>query len=231
MVKYSGWQDGKELARADLAGLLNKISPNYRDRTNLALALDASAEPPLLWAGCGGQMVRCEDQGAKFSDPVPAGCTNTGFFWRPAADPTRREVACRMGGGGGSKLHVLDEVTGRVRIVDGVEGSEGRNHRLGPDGAVYGQDHAFGAGGIIRYDGDGKPRPFDATLKDPHLRGRLPVGFTGTTAWERDFSVDRKGDIYVKARGPEYHGLMTVHVYGQDGNLKRIVLQTVSDGM
>jgi hypothetical protein len=48
--------------------------------------------------------------------------------------------------------------------------------------------------------------------------------------WERDFSVDRKGDIYVKARGPEYHGLMSVHVYGQDGKLKRIALPVVSDG-
>ena len=49
--------------------------------------------------------------------------------------------------------------------------------------------------------------------------------------WERDFSVARNGDIYVRARGPEYHGLMQVHVYDQRGRFKRMALQMVSDGM
>jgi hypothetical protein len=84
--------------------------------------------------------------------------------------------------------------------------------------------------GVIRYDRNGKVKPFEATANDPYLRGRLPVGNTGTTNWERDFSVDRKGDIYIKAAGFEYHGLMSVHVYGQDGKFKRFALQVVSDG-
>ncbi len=96
---------------------------------------------------------------------------------------------------------------------------------------LYGQDHAFGTGGIIRFDLEGNQKPFQATAKDGYLQGRLPVGHTGTTLWERDFSVARNGDIYVRARGPEYHGLMAVHVYDQQGQFKRMALQSVSDGM
>ena len=34
-----------------------------------------------------------------------------------------------------------------ANVVIAVAGMEGRNHRLGPDGAIYAQDHGFGAGG------------------------------------------------------------------------------------
>jgi len=227
VIKFSGWKNAREVARLDLR-------PPGRKKS-WKLALDASAAPAVLWAACGANLVRSEDQGATFSDPAPAGCFAAQFYWRPAADPTRREVLCKIGGtaGYGARLDILDEATGTIRSFGkrAVAGMEGRNHRLGPDGAIYAQDHAFRSGGVIRFDRDGKVKPFEATLTDPHLKGRLPVGHTGTTMWERDFSVDRKGDIYVKARGPEYHGLMTVHVYDQRGAFKRIALQTVSDGM
>jgi hypothetical protein len=229
VIKFNGWQDAKEQARADFAGLLGKIHENYRAGTNLCFALDASAEPAVLWAGCGHQLVRAEDQGAKFTDAVPAGYFNPAMQWRPTVDPTRRLVACRVGGMWDSRLHVLEEASGQVRILGGeVPGSEGRTHRLGPDGSIYGQDHGAP---IIRYDRDGKPKPFPATLNDPGLKGRLPAGRTGTTAWERDSWVDRRGDIYVKAEGPEYHGLMKVDVYDQEGKFKRTAVWTVSDGM
>jgi hypothetical protein len=220
VIKFSGISDAKEVARLAL--------PKQQQKAVWRLALDASAEPPVLWAGCGSQIVRAEDQGAKFSDPVPAKCAGTQFFWRPAADPTRRLIGCRIGGGWNSKFHILDEATGQVRVVGGVEGSEGRTHRLGPDGCIYGVDHAAP---VIRYAPDGKPKPFAATAADAALKGRLPVGNTGTTAWERDFWVDRKNDIYVRKSGPEYHGHMTVEVYDQDGNHKRTALWTVSDAM
>jgi hypothetical protein len=228
VIKFSGWENAKELTRLTLA-------PPPGKNQSWKLALDASAEPAVLWAACGTKLVRCEDQGAKFTDPAAADYFAAQLYWRPAADPTRREVLCKIGGapGYGARLDILDEATGKIRSFGkrAVAGQEGRNHRLGPDGAIYAQDHAHQAGGVMRLDRDAQPKPFAATLNDPYLQGRLPVGFTGTTMWERDFSVDRKGDIYVKAGGPEYHGLMTVHVYDQEGKLKRIALQTVSDGM
>ncbi|HOX05528.1 MAG TPA: hypothetical protein PK280_03920 [Planctomycetota bacterium] len=235
LVKFSGWDKPKEVARADFAAMINKTPAGaYRPTVKLTFALDASASPAALWVGCasaiwaGRSLVWCEDQGAKFGDATPAGSFSEHHFKRPATDPWRREVVAKDESAG--NLRLLDEATGKVRLVGNPAygGAGGRTHRLGPDGDIVAVDHAQP---IIRFDREGKPKPFEATLKNPALLGRLPVGNTGTTAWDRDFSVDRKGDIYVRAWGPEYHGLMTVQVYGPDGRFKRTVIHCVSDAM
>ncbi|HOX06996.1 MAG TPA: hypothetical protein PK280_11390 [Planctomycetota bacterium] len=230
VIKFSGWSNAKEVARFELA------KPAYAEFGPWRLAFDGAAEPPVLWAACAAKIVRYEDQGAKFSEPVPADCFAARTFYRPAADPTRREVLCKtMDGPYLARVRILDEATGEVRVVPGSEGKygvagiQGQQHRLGPDGSIY-YEHYWDYVGISRYDRNGKKKPFEATAQDPHLQGRLPFGYDGTTNWGRDFSVDRKGDVYVKARGPEYHGLVSVHVYGPDGAFKRIALQVVSDG-
>jgi hypothetical protein len=226
VVKFSGWENGKELARLAL--------PKPSDKNQFwKLALDASAEPPVLWAAEGRKLMRCEDRGEKLTDPAPAGCFPARFFYRPTADPTRQLVAWKTVDGYSADLHIMEEETGKTRVIHGREvagaGTElGRSHRLGPDGSIYGQDDAIP---IRRHDRDGKRKPFEATLKNPRLQGLLPVGTTGTTSWERDFYVDRKNDIYVRASGPEYHGLMTIQVYDQSGAFKRTAVWTVSDGM
>ena len=229
VIKFSGFADAKEQARLDISDLLNKIGKAYQPGTLVCLALDSTGDSPVLWAGVGNSLVRYEDQGTKFSAATPAGVTPAKMFWRAAADPTHKQVACRIGGSWDSALHVLDDATGKVRVLGReVAGTEGRLHRLGPDGCIYGVDHAAG---VIRYTPDGKPKPFEATAKDPYLRGRLPAGNTGTTSWERDFWVDRKNDIYVRKSGVEYHGHMTVQVYDQGGNFKRTAIWMVSDAM
>ena len=223
------------------SGLENKAMPTTLDlpkrgpkEATWKLALDASGDQAVLWAASAGKLLRSADDGANLGDLAPADCYTASIFWRPAADPTRSEIAEKINYAAyKNKVVVMNEETGKVRVFDTnkVAGVEGRTHRLDRDGLLYGQDHAFGTGGIIRMGLDGEPKPFEATAKDGYLKGRLPVGHTGTTTWERDFSVARNGDIYVRAGGPEYHGLMSVHVYGQDGRLKRIALQVVSDGM
>ena len=102
-----------------------------------------------------------------------ADCKPAQFFFRPAADPTRRQVACRVGISG-ARVHILDEATGEERIVgdSNFAGQEGRTHRLGPDGSIYAVDHGQG---VIRFDRDGKPKPFEATANDGYLKGRLPA--------------------------------------------------------
>jgi hypothetical protein len=229
LIKFSGWENATEQARVELPKV------EWGGKQSWKLALDAAAEPATVWGAAGVRLVRFEDRGASFADPAPADCHPAWTFYRPAADPTRREVLCKTyDAPWTARIRILDETTGEVRIVPGstgkggLAGIEGRQHRLGPDGCIYAQDHAMF--GVIRYDRNGKFKPFEATANDPYLKGRLPVGNTGTTNWERDFSVDRKGDIYVKAVGAEYHGLMSVHVYGQDGRFKRFALQVVSDG-
>ena len=127
-------------------------------------------------------------------------------------------------------LRVLDEDTGEVKTV--VPPSNGqfinRHHRIDRDGNVYGVNNSEP---VRRYSREGKPMPFAATLDDPALKGDLPVGNRGNSAWERDFWVDRKGDIYVNRQGAKYHGLQTLEVYDQQGKLKRIALQCITDAM
>ncbi|KPJ69145.1 MAG: hypothetical protein AMS14_11765 [Planctomycetes bacterium DG_20] len=183
-----------------------------------------------MWAGSGAQLVRCEDRGTTFSEPTAADCKQSKFFFRPAADPTRREIVCRiMGANYDNSLLILDEAAGTIRTFGkSLAGVEGRTHRLGPDGCIYAEDHGSG---LMRYDRDGNYKPFEATANDAFLKGRIPAGNTGTTMWERDFWVDRKNDIYIRVRGPAYHGQMDMVVYDQQGRLKRTVLYAVSDGM
>lgn len=235
LIKFSGWDKPKEIARTDFVSLINKTPAGaYRPTTKILFALDASASPAVLWVGCasaiwkGRSLIWCEDQGTRFGDATPAACFAEHLCKRPATDPWRREIVVKDEST--LALRILDEAAGKVRQVTGqaVGGAGGRTHRLGPDGDILAVDHAQP---VIRYDRDGKPKPFEATLMNPFLRGRLPVGNTGTTAWDRDFSVDRKGDIYVRAQGPEYHGLMTVQIYDRDGRFKRTVLHNVSDAM
>lgn len=243
VIKYSGWNEPKEQARVDfspfLSGALKKVQGAYHWGSSLCFALDGSAEPAVLWAGLvtntdaarqatGAQLlVRCEDQGARFSDAVPTSCEGAQLFRRPAADPTRQEVACLRGG----RLHILNEETGKVRVIgDGGRGSvgagQGRNPRLDRDGKIYCVDHEAG---LIRYSSEGKPLPFVATANLSYLQGRLPAGATGTTWWEGGFWVDRKGDIYVRKDGLKYHGQKCLQVYDQDGNFKRTAIWAISD--
>jgi hypothetical protein len=226
VIKFSGWENAREVCRFPL--------PKPEDKRQFwRLALDSSAEPAVLWSATGTRLLRAADQGEKFADAAPADCFPAQQFWRPAVDPYRREVLCKtFTAQYSSAIKILDEKSGSVRVVPGPQGKyglggiEGRQHRLAPNGDILAQDHALP---VIRYDRNGKLKPFEATATNAYLRGRLPVGCTGTTNWERDFSVDRRGNIYVKASGPEYHGLMSVHVYDAQGNFKWIILQVVSD--
>jgi len=221
VLKLSGWRNAAEVARLPLPA-----TGSNDERFIWHLALDGSGEPAVLWVARGWRemkepLLRCEDRGTSFSAFAPAGCVLMQWFERPAADPLKKEVLCNAGYGTYSRsLRILDDATGKVRQASVNLHGDGLTHRLGPDGTIYGCN----CGGPVRWfvkDAAGKP-----------VEKWLPFGAggSGTTAWERDFSVDRKGEIYVRRRGPEYHGLMTVEHYDRDGNFKRTVLWTVSDG-
>jgi hypothetical protein len=239
LVKFSGWENPKELARGDYSGLRAKVPQAYWWGVGVSFAVDFSADPPVVWVGGrspvpgGRALSRCEDLGDKLSDGVPAKSFFDELINRPTSDPTHRLIACIAATDpyAAYGLRILDEETGQIRTVPGLSArGGGRSFRLGPDGSIYGQDHWEMNGGVFRLDRDGKPKPFEATLKDPWLGGRLAYGCNGTTAWERDFGVARNGDVYVKAQGAVYHGLHAVHVYDKDGNLKRIAVHSTREG-
>jgi hypothetical protein len=117
--------------------------------------------------------------------------------------------------------------TKRVRLPANFGNNQGTASRIDREGNLY---SCSAGGGIFKSDQNGKLLPFPATADDPMLKGHLPAGSTGTTAWERDWYVDRKGDIYVKVRGTAYHGLMHVGVFGPDGKPKRTAVWGVTDG-
>ncbi|HOX04859.1 MAG TPA: hypothetical protein PK280_00545 [Planctomycetota bacterium] len=231
LVKLAGWDNPKELARADFASLRAKTPEPYRWSYRMMFALDPSGAAPRIWVATssalpqGRALAGLDDQGERFSEPAPARFFMPPLFRRPAADPTRREVGTSTD----NDFRILDETTGAFRTLAGLS-AQGRSHRIGPDGAIYAQDHWGKGGGVCRWDRNGKPLPFAATASDPWLRGRMPYGSNGFTDWERDFSVARNGDIYVKAQGPVYHGLSTVRVYDRDGNFKRVAIHSVTEG-
>ena len=232
LIKFSGWKDPKEEYRLDLSEHKKGIPKAYLWSFGRCFALDGAAVPPVLWIGQSkGEgaknwvpLLRCEDLGDKFAAPVAANCYSILFRRGLTADPYRREVACQEVGSG--VLLILDEETGIIRKVTGVMQGGGIN-RLGPDGAIYSNAHCKG---IKRWDRDGKPKPFEVT--DTITPGGLAgmAGAMGTTIWERDYSIDRKNDIYTKLTGAYYHGLQHVGVFGQDGKLKRTALWGITDG-
>lgn len=207
---------------------LPKLPKRYRKRTRWFYALDGAADPAVLWIGntyAGSPLLRVVDQGGAFSAPRPAGYEKSVRLWNVSVGLDNREVACKVGW---HPLHILDERAGKIVRRLRPHGSAGQTYRLGPNGQVYGMDHW--RHGIRRWDRNGKYLPFPATKDDPTLKGRLRSVPSGTTSWERDFSVDHDGNVYVKDRGKHYHGRMTVDVYDRDGKFKRTALWVVTDG-
>lgn len=234
VIKFSGWKDAKELYRLSLASQKKGSFRAYEWQFRRSFALDTSAPVPVLWVGLGkvtgmkdySPLLRCEDRGDGFTAPVAADYFVAPLMRSLTTDPYRREVGCQVDG----TLVILDEETGKSRTVAGVISSGGIN-RLGPDGAIYSNAHALG---LRRWDRDGKLKPFETTdEKTGPNAGILPgrAGSSGTTFWERDFSIDRKNDIYTTMRGPVYHGLRHVSVFGQDGKVKRTAVWGVTDGV
>ncbi|MFC1479532.1 hypothetical protein ACFL6F_02945, partial [Planctomycetota bacterium] len=229
LVKYSGWKKPEEQASIDLAPFYKGLYSWRKDRQRFSFAIDASGDQPILWIG---QTMKtpalqfCKDSGTTFNPMKPAGNFISSRHERPASDPLHKKILCKFG----VSVQILDEKTGtitKVRPERGKGNNQGTTHRLDREGNIY---CASASGGVWKCDPKGKRIPFPATAEDPKLKGHIPGGSTGTTAWERDFYIDRKGDIYAKVRGTSYHGLMHVDVFGPDGTKKHTALWGVTDG-
>ena len=245
LIKYSGWKNARELYRLQLPETSN-LEGGARG-ASWFFALDPGPERPLIWIGRGRRsrsrvkhpLLRCEDipRLKKFGRVYPAVYYHPPYLWNVTVGPFRREVVCKVGTGHrrGQDQHlvIMDEATGRKRVVRGIDEAEGgQTYRLGPDGLIYGLD-AWRNYGIRRFDRNGRPVKFEHATTDEQSKsqGRLAGhSCSGTTFWERDFYVDRRGDIYAKNRHKVYHGLMSVDVWGSDGRYKRRALAVSCDG-
>lgn len=192
-----------------------------------SFALDGQADSATLWVGLsrgGDALSFCQEQGNKFSELKKADYGPAKFYWSIAPGYDGKTVACKVGD---RTLRLLDEDVNQTKDLK-LEDSGGRMYRLGPDNQIYGLDHF--ALSFRRWDSTGKPLPYSAGLTNGPAKGCIPVGGSGTTNWERDFDVDRNGNVFVKQRGKIYHGRMTVEKFDKEGKLVGTTIWVVSDG-
>lgn len=150
------------------------------------MALDGSGEKPVLWfGGDAGQVLRVEDAGDKFADPVridKAGYANGAFVdvqvdrFRPNA-----EVYVRCGQG---NWYRIDEANDKIENVKlDLPSASGSCIAIGADGNIYAPGWPYH---LYRFTRDGKPYPW------PDELDRYPAG------------VDKQGKPTKALSGPTH---------------------------
>jgi DNA-binding beta-propeller fold protein YncE len=157
IARFDGWKEPKLLAETQVR---RKGWAAFH-----TLAVDASADPVVLWlsAGGDGQFVRLEDRGDKFEAAELSADWRGGqpqeCYLGVVVDRTTREVYVRNGGSGGI-WERFDDDTGTGSVVrlpsdawsDG--GGKGTQLTPAPNGNLYGikWEHSF-----FQWDRNGKP--------------------------------------------------------------------------
>ncbi len=172
--------------------------------------------------------------------------------WVLTSDPTHRYIVSRPTHRS-KTARIIDDRTGAIIS------SPGGADRMGPDGLLYyfarsicrrtlkGAPVPFktvapkalvytrnekGAPVVVGQPKEGQKLAYAGTHEIPQWLSKgkgLPIWTSGTSGNERDFTIDRKGNIYFKMRGGRYHGHMTVGVYDKNGNFLRTVIWECSD--
>jgi len=181
------------------------------DRFTAVLALDPSAETPVLWVATHqGQyakytLLRIEDRGT-FGTPVDVAkdpAPSVGAVNEISVDETRGRLIANG--------QVYDARTGeRIALPVPNLGGSGPTNTLGKDGNYY-AFHNFPTAMLARFTPDLKPLPFEKSAKleglgSPRLRGR------GITA-------DARGNVYVLWQKPDQDQTNALALFGPDGAL------------
>ncbi len=160
------------------AATLKALAPTatlpLREQPNAFLAVDSSAGPTVIWVGGSWQpTVRVEDSGsgAKFDkvEPVAAPPNSTKWdqdnipFSDLQVDRLRKEIYCRVGGNGRSRLR-YNETQDKLEVVEVPTlfmqgGGTGLHLVPSPGGDLYGKQ--WGSY-FYRWDRDGKYKAFSA---------------------------------------------------------------------
>ncbi|MHC4915104.1 MAG: hypothetical protein ACYTGB_06395 [Planctomycetota bacterium] len=211
-------------------------------------------DPNMLRMTPKNQLCWCDDLGAKFSD-IEAVKHTPGPKWRWAltTDPTHRYVMYENKVIDDHTGEIREAKRARGTLKLGPDGlvyalpNAGTLKRYTLDGKEVPYKAVKPGNWVYRRDEKGRPYPFremkagekghipgsladDKVFEWPAARGGLPICPSGTSGCERDFTIDRKGNIYVKNRSRYYHGQMTVDVYDKDGKYLRTAVWECSDG-
>ena len=188
------------------------------DRYTAVLALDASAEPPVLWvASWQGSyarfgMLRIEDRGSEFAPPVDVLKQAQPPSVGPVNEISLDEARGRLIANG----QVFDARTGeRIALEMPKLSGSGPTNTLGRDGNYYAY-HGYPVASVSRFGPDLKPIPFEKTPKleelgSPRLRGR-------------GVAADGQGNVYVLWQKPDKAQTNALAVFGPDGALKNKTL-------
>jgi len=220
LQRFSSWKVAQPTATAKLPYFKHK-------RYTAAMALDASAEPPVLWLGSPQGyyarfgLLRIEDKGKAFGKPVDI----TKLAKQPSAGPVTDLSLDRARGRlyASRRRNVLGPFyDGRSgKVVPGSFprlGGSGTVATIGGDGNVY-AFHNYPSACISRFTAALRPLPFAKSaridgLGSPRLRGR------GLTA-------DHQGNVYVLWQKPkekqsrgDARDANALALYGRDGGLK-----------
>lgn len=202
--------------KADKAAATLTLPFFKHDRFTAVVALDASAEPPVLWvATWQGQyakytLLRIEDRGT-FAAPVDVAkdpAPSVGAVNEISLDETRGRIIANG--------QVFDARTGeRIALPVPNLGGSGPTNTLGKDGNYY-AFHNFPTATLARFTPDLKPLPFEKSAKleglgSPRLRGR------GITA-------DARGNVYVLWQKPDKDQTNALALFEPDGALKNKTL-------
>lgn len=220
LIKFSGWKEGKELARCQLPNTIN----GGRRHLWPVMAVDVLAKPLVVWVGapsryCNFTLLRFEDKGRAFSQPVEVtklgnGGPSVGLVTDISLDRQRQWLYVRRCG-------FFDAHTGKLLDIKlpKLSGS-GPIASFGADGNLYvyeGYPNAF----VKRYSPDIQPLPFGTeqdripNLGSPRVHGRGLV-------------TDQQGNIFVLYQKPESKQIPgdrkdanALQRYAPDGTLKK----------
>ncbi|MHC4916163.1 MAG: hypothetical protein ACYTGB_11805 [Planctomycetota bacterium] len=211
--------------------------------------------PEALRVSAPNQLGWCDDLGDRFSDIEPVKHRpDPKWGWPITSDPTHRYVMYK-GSILDDRTGQIRKVKGRLGGTPklGPDGlvyalpSGGNLRRKTVDGKTVPFSGVKPGKWMYRRDEKGRPHAFrelkngerahvgGASMKSelvqwPGTDQGLPVCPSGTSGCERDFTIDRRGHIYVKNRTRKYHGQMTVDVYDKDGKYLRTAIWECSDG-
>jgi sugar lactone lactonase YvrE len=230
LIKFDNRQSGREVCRVQVAGTIS-----FQPTRMPLLALDDTAEPPILYAS---PLLRMEDRGDHFDAPVsmlPAPAKDAphsigsvmelgldrqrewlyiNSFWRyQVAERTWESIAQPAGAREWRPMWPMHSTYSST-------GSVGRDGKYYPFIGFYG-------GRVYRFDAERKLEPFSnakitkSTEGDP---GRPIVG-TGH-GHGNGHTADADGNVYViwnksRSEPTDYHMSQALSSYGPDGALKK----------